>query len=182
MRSAVALLNRFANARRLPEERGRKCALLAAIFASLLSFASARAQSLFVCIPDSLNPNEEVGILRFNAATIAFEVNFSPGISASGIAFGRPVISSRPAHKMMSSTALMEPRQTKGEISGAEVSFPIGVTVGPDGDIYVSDFTFDRVVRYDERTGVYKGVFASDSLSDPIQQFFAARRIALGWG
>ena len=171
MRSAVALLNRFANACRLPEERGRKCALLAAIFASLLPFASARAQSLFVTVPDSLNPNEQAGILRFNAATTAFEVNFSPGIYALGIAFGPTgdlfAASSQDhvVYRIDGTTG-----QMKGAISGAEVSFPIGLTVGPDGDIYVSDLTFDRVVRYDGRTGAYKGVFAS--MSDPVDLVF----------
>ena len=41
---------------------------------------------------------------------------------------------------------------------------PIGLTCGPDGDIYVSDNTRGRVVRYDGRTSVYKGVFASGGL------------------
>jgi sugar lactone lactonase YvrE len=155
------LLERGERVRRICFSRSASL-LLAAIFASLLPFVSARAQSLFVSIPDSLNPNEQAGILRFNAATTAFEVNFSPGISALGIAFGPTgdlFAASHQDHVVYRIDGTTG--QTKAKISGAEVSRPTGVTIGRDGDVYVTDNALNRVVRYDGRSGVFKGVFAT---------------------
>ena len=136
--------------------------LLAVILASLLPFAATRAQSLFVSVPDALKPNKQAGLLRFNAATTGFEVNFSPGISALGIAFGPTgdlFAGSSQDHVVYRIDGTTG--QTKTEISDAEVSRPTGVTVGRDGDVYVTDNGLNRVVRYDGRSGVFKGVFAT---------------------
>ncbi len=172
MKSRSSLL--VGRAARLRRNRFPRSApiLLAAILASLLPFGSARAQSLFVSVPDTLD-RVDVGILRFNASTTAFEVNFSPGVSTSGIAFGptgdlfAASSQDQAVYRIDGTTG-----QTKAKISGAEVSRPLGVAVGPDGDVYVSDYDLTRVVRYDGRSGAYKGVFASDGLSDPLYLVF----------
>ena len=139
-------------------------ALLAVICALLLSlpFASIRAQSLFVSTPDGLNPDWQIGVQRFNPATGAFELNFSPGPFAYGIAFG-PTGDLFAANFMGQAVYQIDGTtgQIKAQISGTEVSRPTGVTVGLNGDIYVTDNALNRVVRYDGRSGVYKGVFAT---------------------
>jgi NHL repeat len=139
-------------------------ALFAITCALLLSlpFAAMRAQSLFVSTPDGLNPDWQIGVQRFNLATGAFELNFSPGPFVYGIAFG-PTGDLFAANYMGQAVYQIDGTtgQIKAQISGTEVSRPAGVTVGPNGDVYVTDNALNKVVRYDGRSGAYKGVFAS---------------------
>ena len=50
----------------------------------------------------------------------------------------------------------------------ATVKKPFGVRVGPDGDLYVTSYGYDRVMRFDAGSRTSMGVFASGGgLSDP---------------
>jgi len=139
-----------------------ECSLLAAILISLVPFASAAAQSLFVSSPEAFDPGSQQGVERFNPATGASESIFTPNLSVVGIAFGptgdlfAASFDNQAVYRLDGTTG-----QLKAKISGTEVSRPVGLTVGPDGDVYVTDNANNRVVRYDGRSGVYKGVFAS---------------------
>jgi sugar lactone lactonase YvrE len=136
--------------------------LLAAILVSLVPFASAVGQSLFVSSPEAFDPGSQQGVERFNPATGASESIFTPNLSVVGIAFGptgdlfAASFDDQAVYRIDGTTGLL-----KATISGTEVSRPVGLTVGPDGDVYVTDNASNRVVRYDGRSGVYKGVFAS---------------------
>lgn len=138
------------------------CLLLAALFASLLTQTSLRAQSIFVSSKAGSNPGAQEGIQRFNPSTGALESIFSAGLSAVGIAFGpsgdlfAADFEGQAVYRLDGTTG-----QFKAIISGAEVSRPVGLTIGPDGDVFVTDNARARVVRYDGRSGAYKGVFAS---------------------
>jgi streptogramin lyase len=136
--------------------------VLAAILVSLLPFASAVGQSLFVSSPEAPSPGSQRGVDRFNFATGAFETIFTPGLSLVGIAFG-PTGDLFAASFDLGAVYRIDGTtgQLKAKISGTEVSRPVGLTVGPDGDVYVTDNTSNRIVRYDGRSGAYKGVFAS---------------------
>ena len=136
--------------------------LLAVMLVTFLPFASALGQSLFVSSPEAPFPGSLQGVDRFNLATGAFESIFTPGLSVAGIAFGPTgdlfgaSFDRGGVYRMDGTTG-----QIIAKISGTEVSRPISVAVGPDGDVYVTDNALSRVVRYDGRTSVYKGVFAS---------------------
>ncbi|HVT27503.1 MAG TPA: hypothetical protein VHE81_05735 [Lacipirellulaceae bacterium] len=45
--------------------------------------------------------------------------------------------------------------------TSAGISFPTGIAVGPDGNIYVSDSGMGRIVYFDGQTGAALGTFAS---------------------
>jgi hypothetical protein len=46
--------------------------------------------------------------------------------------------------------------------ASAGISFPTGIAVGPDGDIYVSSNATGSILRFDGQTGASLGVFASE--------------------
>jgi sugar lactone lactonase YvrE len=155
------LFERGARVRRIWFSRSAP-SVFAAILVSLVPFASAAAQSLFVSSPEAFDPGSQQGVERFNPATGASESIFTPNLSIVGIAFGPTgdlfgaSFDNQAVYRIDGTTG-----QLKAKISGAEVSRPVGLTVGPDGDVYVTDNASNRVVRYDGRSGAYKGVFAS---------------------
>jgi sugar lactone lactonase YvrE len=56
---------------------------------------------------------------------------------------------------------------------GGGLDNPIGLTFGPDGDLYVGSALTDQVLRYDGTSGVFLGVFAQGGgLDDPRQVNF----------
>jgi len=51
--------------------------------------------------------------------------------------------------------------------SGGALGDPLGVVIGLDGNVLVSDGQTNQVKRYDKSTGAFIGVFASTNLSGP---------------
>ncbi len=55
----------------------------------------------------------------------------------------------------------------KAAASGGALGDPLGVVIGPDGNLLVSDGQTNQVKRYSRTTGAFIGVFASTNLSGP---------------
>src|SRR5580765_67030 len=51
--------------------------------------------------------------------------------------------------------------------SGGALGDPLGVVVGLDGNVLVSDGQTNQVKRYDKTTGAFSNVFASTNMSAP---------------
>ena len=49
---------------------------------------------------------------------------------------------------------------------GGGLSYPIGLQFGPDGNLYVSSYGNDRILRYDGQTGAFLSTFVAHSLMD----------------
>ena len=54
--------------------------------------------------------------------------------------------------------------------SGGGLDNPVGLTFGPDGNLYVANDVTDQVLRYDGTTGAFLGVFASGGGLDAPRQ------------
>ena len=52
------------------------------------------------------------------------------------------------------------------EPGGGGLDSPQGITVGPDGNVYVSSAINDRVLKYDGRTGAFLGAFVDGGMLD----------------
>jgi streptogramin lyase len=124
---------------------------------------SVPAQSLYVASQgDSGNGTSIPAILRFDAATDAFESVFVNGSAPVGIAFGPDgdlfVAEFQDGYiaRYDGTTGAF-----KTKISGSELKNPLAIITGPGGDLFVSDNSAAQVLRYDGRSGAFKGVFAS---------------------
>src|SRR3712207_4476954 len=52
------------------------------------------------------------------------------------------------------------------------LGMPIGLTFGPDGNLYVSDLSVSKVLRYDGRTGAFLDTFAEGGVNRPTDLHF----------
>lgn len=139
----------------------RKVGLLSATAACCLFAPLSMAQSLFMSGEAVANPSAVAGVQRFNPSTGALESIFADAGPINGIAFG-------PTGDLFGASfqdqRVVRLDGTTGQLkatSGSEVTRPIGVACRSDGDIFISDGTGSKVLRYDGRTFAYKGVFVS---------------------
>ncbi len=136
-------------------------ALLAAVLVLLSGASTSFAQSLFVASQAGATGTVD-GVLQFDPSTGSREKIFNSG-TAVGIAFG-------PTGDLFvadfQGRVVKRLDGTTGEVSSilpaAGLSRPLGAASSPGGDIFISDDDgVGKVVRYDGRTGVSRGVFAT---------------------
>ena len=67
---------------------------------------------------------------------------------------------------------------TFGSTNDGRLSLPQDIAFGPDGELYVTSYLNNKVIRYDGSTGVYIDDFAS--VSRPVNIEFVPEPIAVG--